>query len=127
MSSRAFCQFAWALLSGASASWLSESHAAESRAARGVETAALLNAELSDLDNEFVLQPRSVVGAALKQLNTSTTFPALLAPGGVTLNCAVSGTLNARIVNTRPRVLKLEWAHCVRNEFGMRFDVHGHD
>jgi len=99
--------------------------AAESRAARGVETAALLNAELSDLDNEFVFQTRLIAGAALKQLNTSTTFEALLAPGGVTLNCAVSGTLKARLANTWPRVLKLEWAHCVRNEFGMRVDVDG--
>jgi len=99
--------------------------AAESRAARGVETATLLFAELPDVDNEFVRFTRSIASGALTRLSTSTTFEALLAPGGVTLNCALSGTLNARIVNHWPRVLQLDWSHCVSMEFGMRADVHG--
>jgi len=97
----------------------------EQRAARGVTTAFVAIAEVSDLDNKFVDDSRQIIDAAFVQLRASTSFAALLAPGGVTLNCPVSGTFNARIGNGWPRVLKLDWVHCVSIEYGSRNEVDG--
>lgn len=98
---------------------------AEQRAARGVNTAVVTHAEVLEMDGTFVFISREIVDIALDQLNAATTYSALLAPGGVTLNCPVSGTFNARITNARLRTLKLAWTHCVSVEYGSRNDVDG--
>src|SRR4051794_25865729 len=97
----------------------------ERLAARGVVTSAILQSELGDVDSVFAYTPRLIVDSALKQLAAATTFSALLAPGGVSLACATSGTLRARVGTSRPRVLKLEWNQCASSELGWRNVVNG--
>lgn len=95
------------------------------RGARGVQTAFVVQSELGELDGLFVYGSRLIIDSALADLRASTTFAALLAPAGVTLNCPISGTLFARITNTWPRTLKLDWTHCVRIEFTSRVEADG--
>ena len=94
-------------------------------AARGVVTSAIANSELGELDGAFIYTPRSIVNLTLRQLRAATTFNALLAPAGVSLPCPVSGSLAARITQTRPTVLKLDWSDCVSSEFGSRNAANG--
>lgn len=97
----------------------------QSTAARGVMTSAAASAALAELDGAFVFVPRSIVNLALGQLRAATTYDALLVPTGVTLPCAASGDLTARITHTRPTVLELDWSGCTSSEFGARATVDG--
>ena len=94
-------------------------------AARGVMTSAIASGELGGLDGAFAFKPREFANRALAQLRAATTFNALLAPAGVTLPCAISGNLSARIVQTRPTVLKLDWSNCISSQYGSRLSRHG--
>jgi hypothetical protein len=126
MSKSLHCALGTALLLPMSGAVLAATPAlTEQRAARGVNTAVVTYAELLQFDSTYVAVSREVIDIALDQLNAATSFPTLLAPGGVTLNCPVSGTLSARISNPRLRTLKLEWFHCVSVEYGTRNDVDG--
>ena len=99
--------------------------ASEQVAARGVMTSAIASGEVGELDGAFAFKPREIANLALAQLRTATTFNALFAPAGVLLPCATSGNLAARIVQTRPTVLKLEWSNCVSSQYGSRLSRHG--
>lgn len=94
-------------------------------AARGVATSAIASSSLGDLDGAFVFVPRDIVNATLRQLQSATTFNALLASAGVSLPCAISGSLLARITQTRPTVLKLDWSQCVISQYGSRNTADG--
>lgn len=94
-------------------------------AARGVVTSVIASSSLGELDGAFVYVPRSIVDTTLRKLQAATTYDALLAPGGVSLPCPISGNLTARVSATRLTTLQLDWAQCVSSDYGSRNTVEG--
>jgi hypothetical protein len=85
----------------------------QAQALRAVIVADNLQFQVPGFVDTFMTEPRYLTGSALRMLAAATT-PELLAgvPAGLTLDCAVSGTLNARMSQSRPRVVQLEWHDC---------------
>jgi hypothetical protein len=90
----------------------------EQKAAAGVAT-ALSKSELPRAVNGAIDSVREYADLTLKAVHAATTPAALLATrGGITINCSISGSLHAKMVDTHPRVLRVQWQECVRRQFG---------
>jgi hypothetical protein len=95
----------------------------EQKAAAGVAT-ALLKAETPREVNGVIDNARDYAHFTLRTVRAATTPAALLStPGGMTINCSISGTLTAKMADELPRVLRVRWNDCVtRLGFERRFN-----
>lgn len=97
----------------------------EQKAAAGVAT-ALFTSETSRAVNGVIDIVREYADFTLKTVNAATTPAALMStPGGITINCSVSGTLEARMADALPRVLHVRWNNCVRPALGFTKTFNG--
>jgi hypothetical protein len=91
----------------------------ESTAARAVVIAFLQRGQLRSMMAPFNHEPRNIIDRALRSVRAVTTLQELAAlPDGVVVDCAVSGTLTAKLARGWPRVVKFEWNACVSVDFG---------
>lgn len=100
------------LLSSAVATATPVSLDTELKAAAGVATAMFE----SDVPRTVAFQfddVREYADMTLRIVNAATTPAALIGAGPVTINCSVSGSLQARMADVLPRVLRVQWNDCV--------------
>lgn len=71
----------------------------------------------------IVGQPRIITTIGLETLAASTTPWAVYAPGGVTVPCALGGTLNGRMHFLLPNLLQLEWHDCVTHDLDIGIGI----
>lgn len=97
----------------------------EQKAAAGVAT-ALYKAEVPRWVNAVMDEVREYADFTLKTVNRATTPEALMStPGGITINCSVSGSLQARMADALPRVLRVRWNDCVTSLVGFERKING--
>lgn len=85
----------------------------EQKAAAGIAT-ALITTDVPRAINIAIDDARTHADLALKTVQFATTPEALIgAPGGITINCEISGSLRARMADAQPRVLRVRWNDCV--------------
>jgi len=98
----------------------------ESAAARAVVVAFLQRGQLRTMMQPFNYEPRNIIDRALRSVRAVTTLQDLAAsPDGVVVDCAVSGTLTARLARGWPRVVKFEWSECSSIDFGATHTLNG--
>ena len=97
----------------------------EQKAAAGVET-ALFKAELMRSMNAVPDAVTNYVDFTLRTINAATTPAAVIStPGGITINCNISGTLKVKMADTLPRVLHVRWNDCTVRVFGVERRLSG--
>lgn len=97
----------------------------EQKAAAGVHI-ALTKAETPRGVNGTIDSVREYAHHTLKLVNDATTPAALLgASGGITFDCAVSGSFRAWLADAQPRVLRVRFTECVTLVFGIERRLNG--
>jgi hypothetical protein len=97
----------------------------EQKAAAGVAT-ALSTSRWPIFVNDLVDTAREHTHFALKIVHAATTPVALMStPGGIAINCSISGTIQARMANVEPRVLRLQAHDCVTRYAGYDKTING--
>ncbi len=97
----------------------------EQKAAAGVAT-ALFKAETPRSVNGAIDTVRDYADLTLKMVNAATTPAALVAtPGGITVNCVVSGSFTAKMADQQPRVLRVRFNDCRTLTFGFERRFNG--
>lgn len=97
----------------------------EQKAAAGVAT-ALYKTDVPRSVNAVMDEVREYADFTLKTVNRATTPEALMStPGGITIDCSLSGSLQARMADALPRVLRVRWNDCVTSLAGFDRKING--
>ncbi len=97
----------------------------EQKAAAGLAT-ALFKSEIPRSTTGAVDAIADYVDTVLRAVNAVTAPTQLLAtPGGITADCAVSGTFKARMSDAQPRVLRVHFHNCTTVYFGLERLLNG--
>jgi hypothetical protein len=98
----------------------------EQKAADGVNAAFTLRALVPLYSDIVVYSVTDQADRGLKMVAAATSFEALLATKrGISINCPNSGSLSAKMADSLPRVLKLQWNDCAMTRFGAEHTFSG--
>jgi hypothetical protein len=98
----------------------------EQKAASGVSAALFTSHDAPSYSGFVSYSVLDYADRALNIVKAQTTPAELLSTtGGVVIDCAIAGTVRARMADSLPRVLRLRWDGCVVKQFGYERTYNG--